>query len=110
MVQKCHRSVIEEDSFQLSCAAIGNVEFIDLALEIITHSLSWSAEEFPLIPGMPPIRMAKTRFAVRNLKVIPALYLRFYIGRDNQVHLWHLELAPVDDPHLFGRLTEINDR
>lgn len=102
MAYKPQRSLIEEESYSLSVENLGySQRILDSALLVLTTSIANNAEAFPCIPNQAPIRLAKTKVVIRDLETYPALRLRFYIGRDDQIHLWHLELAPVDDPDII---------
>jgi hypothetical protein len=102
MAPRRPRNLIEEESYSLCVERLGySQRILDSALLVLTTSIANNAEAFAYIPNQKPIRLAKTKVVIRDLEIYPALRLRFYIGRDDQVHLWHLELAPADDVDIF---------
>lgn len=103
MASNGSRNLIEEESYSLCTEQLGySQRILDGALMALTLSVANNAEAFPYIPGEAPIRLGKTKVVIKDLEVYPALRLRFYIGRDNQVHLWHLDLASADDPAILS--------
>lgn len=92
------RKLIEEPSYERATAQFGGAQSIDWALEPMVDIIAASPDSFPVVNGFSPLRIAKTKLAVRDLEVIPSLRVWFYISNDDEsVHLWWVEITPPDD-------------
>lgn len=88
-----HRTIVEDDSFIRAVAQLGGSHQTDKALDPVIEALSLEPEAFPLVPGYEPVRLAKTHLAVRDLEIIPAIHVWFFIASDGVVHLVWAELS-----------------
>jgi len=98
MAFKSRRVIVDDIRPSAKAALRYSQRQLDGALNGLTDAIASNAEAFPYVPGNHPIRLGKTRLVIRDLEIYLPLHLRFYIGNDDKVHLWHVELAPMDDP------------
>ena len=60
---------------------------------------------FPEVPGLDGIHLARTKLAIRDLEIIPALRVWFRPSKQsNTVYLLWVELAPPEDMGLGENL------
>ncbi len=91
-------NVIEEDSFQRSAAQLGGLQYVDAALAPIMNAVESNPLAFEKVPGMPDIRVARTKISVTGLEMIPALRLWLRTSEASRtVYLLYVELAPPED-------------
>lgn len=84
------RQLIESSSYTECLAELGDVGVIDSALTSLTWALSTKPEEFPIVPGMVDIRLAKTDPQAGT--PIPRIRVWFRIDEGgDHVHLEHVE-------------------
>lgn len=90
--------VIEEDSFERSAAQLGGLRYVDAALAPIMNVVESNPLAFEEVPGMPGIRVARTKVSVTGLEMIPALRLWLRTSEaSSTVYLLYVELAPPED-------------
>lgn len=94
-----NRCLIEDPTYVAAVKALGGALLIDYALAPIIDILWREPDVYPIVPGCDPLRLARTKEAVRDLEVVPALYIWFYIAKNGDVHLWNAQIiAESDDP------------
>ena len=88
--------ISESDTYALCVSQIGGALFIDRALAPILNGLSLNPMGFPEVPSTT-IRIAKTRVAMKEGEIIPALTLRFRVTPPHSVELLHLEVSTPEE-------------
>jgi hypothetical protein len=101
MAYKPRRTIVDDTHPETTKRLGYSQKLLDDALSVLMDSIANNAEEFEYIPNNRPIRIGKTRVVIRDLEIYPAFHVRFYVGRDDKVHLWSIELAPEDDPDIL---------
>lgn len=95
-------NVTEDPDFEISVIGCGGYQIVDEALAPIELALRRNPLGFPVIPGYPNIRIAKTSIIIRGGFIIPALKLRIWVDEvKHEVAKLHVEIAPPDDMKLW---------
>ena len=74
---------MEEQSFADSVTKIGGSQIVDQSLSLIMNRLCNKPEQFDLIPGYEPIRIART--------IMPVLRVWFVIVDDETIKLLYVD-------------------
>lgn len=94
-MSKVYRSLRETPEFIEHCAAIGEMQHIDAALDALTWALTNDAEQYPIIPGTQRLRMARSKAYQRGGIYIPVLKVWFVILDEHTVEL---RIVTHDEP------------
>ncbi len=89
----------EDEVYAAQLEALGNIKYLDEALEAVVWILSNNPEIYPVVPGTKRLRIAKTKSYEREAIMIPPLKIWFSIETDQIVLLRAIEqVADWDTP------------
>jgi hypothetical protein len=83
------RTLIDSKEYAKAFAKIGDAERLDSAIAGLTWAIATNPADFPLVPGVKNIRLAKTD----AIKDLPRLIIWFSVLSPDEILLRYIEIS-----------------